>query len=302
MSAEQLERIERPLRHLFRTTRPVIPAHASAEAMLESAIRCGVEKRLLAVVGGESGERLARIAEACGKEVVRAVVPPGRVLEPDHLARFLGGPEIDAVSVAQVDASSGALAPLEALARVTRGKEDVLFLVDATLSLAADPLEFDLWQLDFACGSSEQSLGIEGGPALAVASKRLLARAASEPHRGWVLDLVRLDAEVRDRRLPGSEIRVGELERALVRLAEAEGVEGSWRRHARVRAEVDAWASTSRSLEPLAAPGRRGGALTVFRRAGATPALATLLHPGHLAPQHLATLLAGLDASTSPVT
>lgn len=292
--AEQLERIERPLRHLFRTTRPVMAAHASSDAMLESAIRCGVEKRLLALVGGTSGERLACMAEACGKDVVRAVVPPGRALAPEHLERFLGGPEIDAVSVAHVEASTGALAPVEALARVIRARPDVLFLVDATLSLAADPLEFDLWQLDFACGSSDAALGMECGPVLAVASKRFLARAAGQPARGWALDLVRLDALVRERRLAGSDVPILALERALARLDERGGVEESWRRHADLRAQVDAWAATSRSLQPIALAGRRAGALTVLERSGDSGTRTTLRHPGQLTAQQLGDLLGAL--------
>ena len=290
-NAEQLERIERPLRHLFRTTRPVIPVHASVDAVLESAVRSGVETRLLALVGGDSGERIARIAEACGRDVVRAVVPPGRAIEPDHLERFLGGPEIDAVSVAHVEASTGALAPLEALSRVVRAREDVMLLVDATFSIAADPLEFDLWQLDFACTASEEALGLSAGPALATTSKRLLARASLQQSRGWAHDLVRLDADVRERRLDPAGLRLPELERALTQLAERGGIEGSWEQHARLRTQVDEWVATSGGLEPLAPFDRRAGALTVFRSRAVQPTSLTVRHRAGLESDNLGSRL-----------
>jgi len=284
--AERLERIERPLRHLFRTVRPVLPMPASVDAVIESAVRSGVDTRLLALVGGESGERIARIAEACGKDVVRAVVPPGRAIEPDHLERFLGGPEIDAVSVAHVEGSTGAIAPLEALARVVRARDDVLLLVDATLSLTADPLEFDLWQLDFACSGSEEALGLSAGPALATTSKRLLARAASHGNRGWALDLVRFDADVRARRLDPAGLRLPELEEALGRLAARGGMESSWEQHARLRARIDAWAA-SHDLMPLAPAGRRAHSLTVFRSRTTPISSHRLRHTADLDPDDL---------------
>jgi aspartate aminotransferase-like enzyme len=209
-----LARLERPLRHLFRTTRPVLITDASAIGMMEAAVRNGVHERMLAVVGGGEGERFARVAEACGKEVVRAFVRPGETLQARHLARFLEGPGVDAVALAHVEPETGAMAPLEELARAARAAEDVMLFVDARFSLGAEPVEFDLWQLDFVLAGGPGPLGLPPGISLAAASKRLMARAASLADRGWYFDLERLEREARARALtiPPSMDALQELE------------------------------------------------------------------------------------------
>ncbi|HEU4828345.1 MAG TPA: aminotransferase class V-fold PLP-dependent enzyme [Gemmatimonadales bacterium] len=215
--SEMLARLERPLRHLFRTTRPILIADSAAHGMMEAAVRNGVHERMLAVVGGAEGEEFARVAEACGKEVVRAFVRPGETIQARHLSRFLEGPGVDAVSLAHVEPATGAVAPLQELARVTRAAADVLLFVDARFSLGAEGLEFDLWQLDFALAGSGGPLGLPPGLSLGAASKRLMARAESLGDRGWYFDLARLEREIRARRLthPPSTSVLLELERMM---------------------------------------------------------------------------------------
>lgn len=169
--------------------------------MMEAAVRNGVHERMLAVVGGAEGEAFARIAEGCGKEVVRAFVRPGETLQGRHLARFLEGPGVDAVALVHAEPASGAVAPLGELARVTRAADDVLLFVDARFSLGAHPVEFDLWQLDFVLAGGAGPLGLPAGLSLAAASKRLMSRASSLADRGWYFDLARLEREIRGREL-----------------------------------------------------------------------------------------------------
>jgi aspartate aminotransferase-like enzyme len=202
--ADLLARLERPLRHLFRTTRPVLLADAAASGMMEAAVRNGVHERMLAIVGGPEGEAFARVAEACGKEVVRAFVRPGETIQARHLSRFLEGPGVDAVALAHVEPASGAVAPLAELARVARAADDVLIFVDARFSLGAEPVEFDVWQLDFVFACSGGPLRLPPGLSLAAASKRLMGRAATLDDRGWYFDLARLEREIRARALSNS--------------------------------------------------------------------------------------------------
>jgi aspartate aminotransferase-like enzyme len=180
---ELMEEIEAPLRRLFGSVRPVLIGTCSGTGFMEAAIRNGVRHRMLAVVSGYFGERFARVAEACGKHVVRAGVPPGATLRPEHLERFLQGPPIDAVAIVHSETSTGALAPLAALAAVARGRDDVVTLVDAVSSVGALPLAADLHHLDFVFTSSQKALGLPPGIALAVASPRMMARAREAEER-----------------------------------------------------------------------------------------------------------------------
>ncbi|HLS47452.1 MAG TPA: aminotransferase class V-fold PLP-dependent enzyme [Gemmatimonadales bacterium] len=266
-----LEKLERPLRHLFRTTRPVLPFADSASGIIEGAVRNGVRERMLAVIGGPRGERLAHVAEACGKEVVRAFVAPGRTIEPAHLERFLDGPDVDAVSLAHVEAATGSLAPLEALARVVRTRRDVMLLVDAGSSLGGDPLEMDLWQLDFVFAASEECPVLPSGLSLAVTSKRLAARARTLDDRGWCFDVVRAESAVRRRDpepLPGEPL-LERLDTAMESIAARGGMEAGWRRHAELASRVHAWADTHPALSLVAPPGRRSATISTIQLADA---------------------------------
>src|SRR5690606_6433994 len=138
------ERVQRGLKQLFNTDRPVILATCSATGLMESAIRSGVRERLLAVVSGTFGERFAQIAERCGKEVVRLHVPRGSALEVEQLEPMLDGPPIDAVSLVHVETSTGAVAPIAELLPVFDRLGDVVTIIDAVGSLggmAVDPAE-----------------------------------------------------------------------------------------------------------------------------------------------------------------
>ena len=320
--AEMMACMERPLRHLFRTTRPILIAASSATGLMEAAVRAGVHQRLLAVVGGHFGERFASVAEACGKEVVRAVVPPGRTLEPHHLERFLDGPGVDAVSIVHGETSTGALAPLEALARVVRAREDVLLLVDAVGSIGADRVETDLWQLDFVFTGSQKALAIPPGLALAAASKRMMERARAAHAPGRYFDLSRLEAATRERR-PASTPPLPQLYALQAQLARIEtggGVEARWQRHAEMRARMEAWCERHPRSPLLAPAGRRSAAVSALRLPGGVSAavvvaalagrgwavapglgedadsLLRIGHMGDLEPAHLDTLLLELEA------
>ena len=315
-----MERMEEPLRHLFRTTRPVLIGTCSATGFMEAAVRAAVEHRMLAVVTGYFGERFARVAEACGKEVVRAVVPPGHTLEPEHLERFLDGPPIDAVSIVHSETGTGALAPLEALARVVRAQDDVMLLVDAVTSVGGQEVETDLWQLDFVFTGSQKALALPPGLALGVASKRLMERARRMADRGWYFDLVKFEEAIRERQptqTPALPL-IYALEAQLERIEAEGGVTARWRRHAAMRDMMEAWSDQHPELPLLAAPGRRSATVSALRLPAGVPAgvvvgrmadrgfaiapglepltdqILRIGHMGDLEPVHLAALLSEL--------
>ncbi|MBI2536368.1 MAG: alanine--glyoxylate aminotransferase family protein, partial [Gemmatimonadetes bacterium] len=132
-----------PLKQLFRTQRRVLVGTCSATGFMEMAVRSGVRQRALSLVSGAFGERFAAIVAATGREVIRLNVAPGQTIEADMLHDALRRSEVDAVTMVHSETSTGALAPLEALAQVMRQHPDVLLLVDAVTSLAGSPVETD---------------------------------------------------------------------------------------------------------------------------------------------------------------
>jgi predicted phosphoserine aminotransferase len=260
-------RLEAPLKALFRTREPVLIGTCSATGFMEAAIRNGVEHRVLAVVGGAFGERFAQVAEACGKEVIRAIVAQGRTMEPEYLAQFLQGPEVDAVALVHSETSTGALAPLEQLAAVVRGRPNVMLLVDAVSSLGGCPVETDAWGLDFVFTGSQKALALPPGLALGVASPRLLARARGLSDRGHYFDLPTYHQFALRHQPPTTPALslYRALDCQLERIAAEGGVEARWRRHYEMLLMVERWVAAHPAISFLPAEGRRSASVSCLR-------------------------------------
>jgi len=226
---ELLNAIATPLKQLFRTTRPVYVGSCSATGFMEMAVRSGVRHRCLSLVGGAFGERFAGIAAASGREVVRLDVPLGKTVEPDILRDAIRRSDVDAVTLVHSETSTGALAPLEELAKVVDEFDDVMLLVDAVTSLAGSPVETDAWKLDFVLTGSQKALALPPGLALAAASERMLARAKTVPERGAYFDMVAYDeafVSAQPTNTPAVSLFFA-LQRQLERIAAEGGVEAA---------------------------------------------------------------------------
>ena len=264
---ELMEEMEAPLRRLFGSVRPVLIGTCSGTALIEAAVRNGVEERMLAVVGGYFGERFARIAESCGKHVVRAVVPPGETLTPEHLERFLQGPAVDAVSLVHSETSTGVLAPLAELSAVVRRRDNILTLVDAVSSVGGVPIESDLWHLDFVVTSTQKALGLPPGLALAVASSRMMGRARRSWGRGWYLDLECLEQATREH-FPTQTPAVPQLYALAAQLHRIEangGLPARVAHHAAMAARVEAWCQATEGVSLAARAGVRSPTVSAIR-------------------------------------
>jgi predicted phosphoserine aminotransferase len=234
---------EAPLKAIFRTANAVMVGATSATGFMEAAIRSGVRRRVLCLVNGAFSDRFARIATACGKEVVKAELPWGEAFEPDHVARQLESSGADAVTVVHSETSTGALSPVGDIAEVVRARPDVLLLVDAVTSLGGSPVETDAWGLDFVLTGSQKALALPPGLAFGVASVRMLERAKTLPNRGIYLDLVLYDEQIRKRQTPYTPALslLYALEAQLARIAAAGGIEARWQRHAEMRERTEQW-------------------------------------------------------------
>ena len=267
--AERMQRllagVQPGLQEMFGTTQPVFLSVTAATGLMEAAIRNGVRRRVLVVVGGYFGEMFARVAEGCGKEVLRASVPLGKTLEPDQLAAFLEGPRVDAVALVHSESSTGALAPLEALARVVKQVPDRLLLVDGVTSVGALPVKMDAWGIDFLFTGSQKALALPPGIAMGAASPALVERAGRLDDRGWYLSVTHLVGAARKHfplTTPALPV-FHALEAQIQRIAATGGLAPRIERHARMAAIVHEWAA-SHGLRVLADAGRRSPTVTAL--------------------------------------
>jgi aspartate aminotransferase-like enzyme len=265
-----LSAIGEPLKKLFRTARPVYVGSCSATGFMEMAVRSGVRHRCLSLVGGAFGERFAAIAAASGREVVRLDVPPGSTVEPDVLRDAIRRSDVDSVTVVHSETSTGALAPLEELAKVVHEFDDVVLLVDAVTSLAGSPVETDAWKLDFVLTGSQKALALPPGLALGAASERMVARARTVPERGAYFDVLAYDEAFKSAQptnTPAISLFFA-LQRQLERIAAEGGVEARWARHDDMRRTVERWVADAggrHGISFVPAEGRRSWTVACLR-------------------------------------
>ncbi|MBS1241290.1 MAG: aminotransferase class [Gemmatimonadetes bacterium] len=310
------------LQRMFGTSQTVFISTSAATGLMEAAIRNGVRRRVLVVCAGYFGEMFARVAEGCGKEVLRAMVPHGQVLEPDQLAQFLEGPDVDAVALTHSESSTGALAPLPALAEVVRRRPDVMLLVDGVTSVGAMPIAMDRWGVDFLFTGSQKALALPPGIAVGACSQRYLERAEQMWDRGFYLSVTHLvNAARKNFPLTTPALPVYHaLHHQLRRIDGTGGLEPRFARHAAMAALLHEWAGAHPAVSLVAGVGHRSPTVSALRLpegrtapdvvaemerrgwliatglAPLTDQLIRIGHMGDLEPEHLVGLLADLHA------
>jgi aspartate aminotransferase-like enzyme len=264
--AEALQLAQADLRALFRTTQPVFTLAGDHALTREIALRSVVEQRVLALVAGPEGAALAEAARTLGHEVLELQVHPGTVPEPEHLRRFLRGPDVDTVTICCAELSLGTQVALQQLATVARTGPEITLVVDATGALGATPIEMDSWGIDVLLTPSGGPLGLPDGLSLVGMSPRAVTRAKKIGGRGTRLDLLahRAAAEQGEILTSASPALVLALRQQLAHIL-AEGLEARWGRHAMLRATVEQWGMVRSDLHPLAPAGRRADAATCLR-------------------------------------
>jgi aspartate aminotransferase-like enzyme len=309
------------LQRMFGTSQTVFISTSAATGLMEAAIRNGVRRRVLVICGGYFGEMFARVAEGCGKEVLRAVVPHGQTLEPDQLAQFLEGPAVDAVALTHSESSTGALAPLPELAEVVHRRSGVMLLVDGVTSVGAMPMAMDQWGVDFLFTGSQKALALPPGIAIGACSPRYLERAEQIWDRGFYLSVTHLvNAARRNFPLTTPALPVYHALHHQLRRIDATGLEPRFARHVAMAALLHAWVEAHPAVSLLAGARHRSPTVSALRLpegrtapevvaemehrgwliatglAPLTDQVIRIGHMGDLEPVHLEGLLADLNA------
>src|SRR5690606_29177227 len=131
--------------------------------------------RVLAVVSGYFGDRLAQISSRYGADVQRLDVEWGRAVDPAAVAAAIEARPADSIAVVHAETSTGALNPIEDIASLARA-HDALIIVDAVTSLGGMPLDVAAWNLDAVFSCSQKGIGAPSGLAPVVFGPRALER------------------------------------------------------------------------------------------------------------------------------
>ena len=234
-------RIQDGLRVVFRTARQVFVSSSSATGLMEAGVRCAPAGPILSIVNGAFSERFAHIARNNARETDVLDVAWGDVANLDEVRRRLQGRRYAAVTVAHSESSTGALTDVRALNALAR-EHDSLCLVDSVTGVAATPLEFDAWQMDYVLTGSQKALALPPGLAVGVASEEYMQGAARVTDRGLYFDLVEFEAYGKKNQTPNTPA-ISLLYALDVQLAHivAEGIAQRWARHAAMAIQTWEW-------------------------------------------------------------
>ena len=237
-------RCDAGMRPVFRTSRPVYLASASATGLMEGAIRCAPSGVVLALVNGAFSERFAQVAISCGRTVVRDDVPLGMHHTPQQVEALLQGSGARVVTLTHSETSTGAMNDIQAIASTVHAYGAVI-LVDSVTGLGGAALETDAWQLDFAFTGSQKALALPPGLALGVARQSFIDAAASNRDRGTYFDFVEFEKYAVKNQTPNTPAI--SLFYALAAQMDAiveEGIEARWARHLAMQSTTAAWVET----------------------------------------------------------
>lgn len=187
--------------------------------------------RVLVVVTGYFGDRLAQICERYGATVKRLEVEWGRACDPDALRRALQTSPADIVAIVHAETSTGVLNPIDRLAPIARA-HDALVLVDAVTSFGGHMLDVGAWGIDACYSCTQKCLGAPSGLAPVLFGPRALERRVR--CRSFYFDLQLLEDYWVRRKYHHtmSSTLVYALAEALT-IVDEEGLEARWARHER---------------------------------------------------------------------
>src|SRR5262245_42553512 len=154
-------------------------ARAAIEAALVSLIEPG--DRVLVPVFGRFGHLKVEIARRCGADVRAIETPWGTVFPSETLRKAILDFKPRIVAVSHGDTSTTMAQPLEALGRLCR-ETDALLYVDATATLGGMDLQTDAWQLDVVSAGLQKCLGGPPGSAPLTLNERAEKRIARRRH------------------------------------------------------------------------------------------------------------------------
>jgi len=188
-----MRRVTARLGVLFGTRRPVHVVGGSGTGAMELAIRGGSLRRVLAIVHGDFGERFAKLAESCDREVARLKCPLGETVPLDQIRDALASGRFDAVLATHNETATGVVADIEGIATLARERDDCLVLVDSVSGAGGMQIEMDGWGVDAVVSASQKAIGLPPGLGFAGVSQRLVDRARTLGDRGTYLDVMRYE-------------------------------------------------------------------------------------------------------------
>ena len=212
----------------------VLPVSGTGTAAMETAIANLVEpaRRVLVVVTGYFGARLADMSRRYGGEVQTVDGEWGRAIDPAAVEQRLSTFRADIVCVVHAETSTGVRNPVREIAAAAHAK-GALVIADCVTSLGGEEVDMSAWEVDAAYSGAQKCLGAPSGLAPVAFAPSALAKLVA--CRSFYFDLGLLEDYWASRKYHHTICSplVYAFHEALVAIEE-EGLEARWQRHAGV--------------------------------------------------------------------
>lgn len=258
--AELLARLERGMRPLFGTEKAdVVFLGSSGTGGLEAAIaNCFAPgDALLACPVGVFGKRLIAIAKAFGCTVDVLETEPGSGLDAAALAQKLKSDterRYKGVLLTHNETSTGVQNDMAAYAPALRA-HGALTIVDSVSGLGASDFRMDEWGYDVVVTASQKALAAPPGISAVAISRRAWERIEGNDSSRFYFDLLKAREFARKGQTPWTPpISIFYALAVALERYHAEGMPGSWERHARYAAAIRA-AFEALNFRIFSAPG-----------------------------------------------
>ena len=234
-----MDRTQTLLRYVFETeNRLTIPISGTGSAGMEAAVANLVEHgdRVLICINGYFGLRLADMAGRYGAEVATITRPWGEVFSAEEIQQALERQPAKVVAIVQAETSTGALQPLDEIAKVVHAAGGLL-LVDAVTSLGGLPVRVDAIGIDACYSGTQKCLSVPPGLAPLTFGPRAVQALHDRKFKvaNWYLDLSMVEKYWGQERTYHHTAPISAnfgLYEGL-RIVAEEGLEARWERHLR---------------------------------------------------------------------
>jgi 2-aminoethylphosphonate-pyruvate transaminase len=219
-----------------------VPMQGSGTFAIESVVSSAIprEGKLLVLVNGAYGRRIAQMARVHGIDTETVDVAENRTIPPDALAERLAGSRgITHVAVVHCETTTGIVNPIETLGAVVE-PAGAAYIVDAMSSFGAIPVDLAAARIDFLISSANKC--IEGVPGFGfVLARRARLLEAKGRARTLSLDLhaqwAGLESDGQFRFTPPTHVLLA-FHQALLELDAEGGVPGRAARYSANRATL----------------------------------------------------------------
>ncbi len=227
------------LRYVFRTeNRLTLAVSGTGSAGMEAVVTNLIEPgdRMLVCVNGVFGGRMVDVAGRAGAQVSQIERPYGEVFDPSEVKKAIETHRPKVVGIVHAETSTGALQPLEEIARICR-EAGVLIAIDTVTSLAGVPVEIDAWGIDAVYSGTQKCLSCPPGLAPVSFGPRAVEVIQNRKTKvqSWYLDMTMIMRYWGDDRFyhHTAPISMNYALREALALVVEEGLEARFARHRR---------------------------------------------------------------------